>query len=164
MRTLAVAALVAVDILAASSALAAGEFTHQGWRGQAAFDDGKFNRCQMWMSAINNWDLGLTLIHTGELRLGLRNQKLELGWSALFGEKFGLRLQLDDGPVVSRVFIAANSTLLGTTLKDLDWDKRLADARLLRVNTGSRVRLFHLTGIKEAYGMLRACVAKHKTA
>ena len=51
-----------------------------------------------------------------------------------------------------------------TSLKGTDWDKRLADGKLLRVNTGSRVRLFHLTGIKAAMDKLRACTAKHRAA
>ena len=42
-------------------ALGADKFQHEGWSGQAVFKDGKFHSCQMWMAAINNWDLGLGL-------------------------------------------------------------------------------------------------------
>jgi hypothetical protein len=58
---------------ASGPASAAGEFGHEGWRGAPVFVDGKFRQCQMWMPEINNWDLILSVEHTGELRLGLRN-------------------------------------------------------------------------------------------
>ena len=53
---------------------------------------------------------------------------------------------------------------MADALKGTDWDKRLASAKLLRVNTGTRVRVFHLNGIGAAMGMLRACVAKNRSA
>jgi hypothetical protein len=163
MRSLAVAAALAVGLSAAGSAHARGEFTHEGWHGLALFTDGKLLQCQMTMSAINNYDVVLSLDPEGELRLGLRSQILDVGWSMLFQQKFGLRLQIDDGPVLTKAFIAKSPTALSTSLKDTDWEKRLPGGKLLRINTG-KVKLFHLTGIKEAMGLLKACVAKHRTA
>lgn len=163
MRILAAAAVVAVGMAAIVPALAAGEFTHDGWTGQAVFADGKFRQCHMWMSAINNYDLGLALEPSGELRLGLRSPKIDIGWTMIFNEKTAMRLQIDNGPVLTRAFTTITPKLLSTSLKDTDWDKRLAGGKLLRINTG-KVKLFHLTGIKEAMGLLRACAAKHRGA
>ena len=143
-------------------ALAAGKFNHEGWSGQAVFTDGKFRQCHMWVSAINNYDVGLALEPSGELRLGLRGKKLDMVWAMIFNQKTALRMQIDQGPVLSKAFTTMAPTLVSTSLKGTDWDKRLADGKLLRINTGSRVRLFHLTGIKGAMDKLRACVARHK--
>jgi hypothetical protein len=139
-------------------------FRHEGWSGRALFENGKFRQCHMWMTAINNWDLGLALDPSGELRLGLRSRSIDQFWEMLFGQKTALRIQVDQGPVLTKAFTSVTSHLLSTSLKNTDWDTRLADGRLFKVNTGTRVRLFHLTGIKEAMGKLRACVAKHATA
>ena len=139
------------------------KFQHQGWSGQAVFDDGQFRQCHMWMAAINNWDLGLSMDASGELRLGLRTRTIDQFWQMLFGQKTALRIQIDEGPVLIKAFASVTPRLLSASLKGTDWDKRLPDGKLLRVNTG-RVKQFHLNGIKEAMGMLRTCVAKHGTA
>lgn len=158
-------ALAFVFILGLTAAARAeGEFRHEGWAGRAVSVDGKFRQCHMWMSAINNWDVGLALEPSGELRLGLRTHTIDQFWQMLFGQKTALRIQLDDGPVLIQAFTSVSSHLLSTSLKGTGWDKRIADAKLIRVNTGSRVRLFHLNGITEAMGLLRACVAKHRSA
>ena len=61
---------LALVLAGTAPALAASEFTHEGWKGQVAFKDGKFRQCHMWISAINNCDVGFSLDATGELRLG----------------------------------------------------------------------------------------------
>ena len=159
------ASLATALVLAGTApAFAAFEFTHEGWKGQVAFTDGKFRQCLMWASAINNYDVGLSLDGAGELRLGLRSNKLDQTWPMIFKMKTALRIQLDQGPVLIKAFASVSPTLLSTSLKGTDWEKRLADADLLRINTGTRVRLFHLTGIKAAMDKLRACAAKHRAA
>ena len=157
--------LATVLVLAGTApAFAAFEFTHEGWKGQVAFTDGKFRQCLMWASAINNYDVGFSLDAAGELRLGLRSTKLDQTWPMIFQMKTALRIQLDQGPVLIKAFTSVSPTLLSTSLKGTDWDKRLGDADLLRINTGTRVRQFHLTGIKAAMDKLRACAAKHRAA
>jgi hypothetical protein len=159
------ASLATALVLAGTApAFAAFEFTHEGWKGQVAFTDGKFRQCLMWASAINNFDVGFSLDGAGELRLGLRSTRLDQTWPMIFQMKTALRIQLDQGPVLIKAFTSVSPTLLSTSLKGTDWEKRLADADLLRINTGTRVRLFHLTGIKAAMDKLRACAAKHRAA
>jgi hypothetical protein len=160
-RSIALALIVV--LCGAAPSLAAGDFKHEGWSGQAVFVDGKFRQCHMWMADINNWDVGLALEPSGELRLGLRARTIDQFWQMLFGQKTALRIQADDSPVLVRAFTSVTSHLLSASLKGTDWDKRLASAKLLRVNTGTRVRQFHLNGIGEAMGMLRACVAKNRS-
>jgi hypothetical protein len=162
MRSLAVAAVFLVG-MAAASAHATGEFSHEGWSGKAMHQDGKFIQCWMSMSAINNYDLILALNATGEWRLGFRSSKIDLGWRALFGQKFAVRMQIDDSPVLTKAFEPKGNDRLTTSLNNTDWEKRLPTGKLLRINTG-RVKLFHLDGIKQAMGMLRACVSKQQTA
>ena len=150
-------------VLAAAPAHAVGEFSHEGWKGLALIKDGNLIQCQMAMSAINNYDVILSLNPDGELRLGIRSRKIDVGWGMLFQQKFGMRIQLDDGPVLIKAFVAKTQTSLSTSLKGTDWEKRLPNASQLRINDG-RVRRFHLNGIKDAMGKLRGCVAKHRTA
>jgi len=142
---------------------AADKFQHEGWSGRAVFENGAFRQCHMWMAAINNWDLGLALDPSGDLKLGLRSRTLDQFWQMLFGQRTALRIQVDQSPVLTKAFTSVSSHLLSTSLKNTDWEQRLANGKLLRVNAG-RVKLFHLNGIKEAMGKLRACVAKHRTA
>ncbi len=159
------ASLATALVLAGTApAFAASEFTHEGWKGQVALKDGKFFQCQMWISAINNYDVGFSLDAAGEMKLGVRSHKIDMTWEMIFGQKAALRIQLDQGPVLTKVFTAVTPRLLTTPLKGTDWDKRLADGKLLRINTGTRVRLFQLTGIGVAMNRLRACVAKHRSA
>jgi hypothetical protein len=96
------------------------------------------------------------------LRLGLRNKKIDHFWDSVFGNDSSARIQIDQGPVLIKAFTSVTSKLLSTSLKDTDWDKRLRGGKLLRVNTGSKVRLFHLVGIRQAMEMLHACVTKHR--
>ena len=43
------ASLATALVLAGTApAFAAFEFTHEGWKGQVAFTDGKFRQCLMW--------------------------------------------------------------------------------------------------------------------
>ena len=140
------------------------EFKHEGWSGHSVFAEGKFRQCLMWASAINNYDVGFSLDGAGELRLGLRSNKLDQTWPMIFKMKTALRIQLDQGPVLIKAFTSVAPTLLSTSLKGTDWETRLADGKLLRINTGTRVRQFRLTGIKAAMDRLRACAAKHRTA
>lgn len=126
------------------------KFTHEGWAGQAIFRDGKFFQCSMAASAINNWDLGFGITPSGELRMGLSNKDLDLGWAMVFDQKSAVRIQLDQGPVFTKAFTAKSPKLLTTSLQGTDWESKLPDGKLLRVNTGSKVRLFHLNGIREA--------------
>ena len=137
------------------------KFQHEGWAGQAVFEDGQFRQCHMWMPEINNWDLGLSMDASGELRLGLRTGTINQFWQMLLGQKTALRIQVDHGPVLIKAFTSVTPKLVSTSLKGTDWDKRLPDGKLFRVNPTGRVKLFHLTGIKQAMGMLRACAAKH---
>ena len=157
-----VLALVLV-VSGAVPVLAAEKFQHEGWSGRAVFQDGKFRQCHMWMAAINNWDLGLAIDSAGELKLGVRSRALDQFWQMLFNQKTALRIQVDQGPVLTKAFTSQTPHLLSTSLKNTDWEQRLANGKLFRVNTG-RTKVFHLTGIKEAMGKLRACVAKHRTA
>lgn len=159
------ASLATALVLAGTApALGTPEFKHEGWSGHSVFAEGKFRQCLMWASAINNFDVGLSLDGAGDLRLGLRSTKLDQTWPMIFKMKTALRIQLDQGPVLTKAFTSVSPTLLSTSLKGTDWDKRLADGKLLRINTGTRVRLFHLTGIKAAMDKLRACAAKHRAA
>jgi len=144
-------------------AFATDKFHHEGWSGGALVKDGKFQQCQMWMPTINNWDLGLALAATGELKLAVRSRSLDRFWEMLFGQKAAMRIQVDQGPVLTKAFTSVTPHLLATSLKNTDWDHRLANGKLLRINVG-RVRVFHLNGIKQAMGKLRACVAKHHAA
>jgi hypothetical protein len=160
MRILAAVAVWAVVTAASGPACAAGEFSHEGWRGAPLYVDGKFRQCQMWMPEINNWDLILSVEHTGEWRLGLRNQDLDLTWRLIFDERHAVRLQLDDGPVVIKAFKSVSPKQMSTSLGYTDWAKRLRTAKVLRINAG-RVRVFHLRGMKEAMGMLDTCVKKN---
>lgn len=138
-------------------------FTHEGWKGFVMVKDGKFVQCYMTLSAINNYDVVLALNPDGELRLGYRSHKIDNGLSVLFQQKFAARIQLDDGPVLTKAFAAKSQTTLSTSLKGTDWEAQLPGASKLRINDG-RTRLFHLKGIKEAMGKLRACTAKHRAA
>jgi hypothetical protein len=115
----------------------------------------------MWMPEINNWDLGLSLDASGELRLGLRTRDIDQFWQMLLGQKTALRIQVDRGPVLIKAFQSVTPKLVSTSLKGTDWDKRLPNGTLFRVNPVGRVKLFHLTGIKEAMAMLHKCAAKH---
>jgi hypothetical protein len=154
-------ALVLSAVGPASGLETADRFQHEGWAGQAVFQDGQFRQCNMWMLEINNWDLGLSLDTSGELRLGLRTAAIDQFWQMLLGQKTALRIQVDRGPVLLKAFTSVTPKLLSTSLKGTDWDKRLPTGKLFRVNPTGRVKLFHLTGIKEAMGLLRTCVAKH---
>ena len=154
-------ALIAGGAAPASALEVVEKFQHEGWAGQAVFQDGQFRQCHMWMLEINNWDLGLSLDASGELRLGLRTQAIDQFWQMLFGQKTALRIQVDRGPVLLKAFTSVTPKLVSTSLKGTDWDKRLPNGKLFRVNPTGRVKLFHLTGIKEAMGLLRTCVAKH---
>ena len=160
-RSVALAFVLVVS--GAAPALAADKFQHEGWSGRAVFQDGKFRQCHMWMAAINNWDLGLALTNRGELKLGVRSRSIDHFWQMLFNQKTALRIQVDQGPVLTKAFTSQTSHLLSTSLKGTDWDNGCADGKRFRVNNG-RMKLFHLNGIKEAMGKLRACVAKHRTA
>jgi len=159
------ASLATALVLAGTApAFATPEFKHEGWSGHSVFAEGKFRQCLMWASAINNYDVGFSLDGAGELRLGLRSNKLDQTWPMIFKMKTALRLQLDQGPVLTKAFVSVSPTLLSTSLKGTDWEKRLADGKLLKINTGTRVRQFHLTGIKAAMDKLRACSAKYRAA
>jgi len=91
-------ALVLTGAVPALAFETADKFQHEGWSGQAVFQDGKFRQCHMWMAAINNWDLGPALEPSGEMRLGLRARTIDQFWQMLFGQKTALRIQ---GPAVS---------------------------------------------------------------
>lgn len=157
-------ALVLIGTVTAPAFEVAEKFQHEGWMGEAVFEDGQFRQCHMWMLEINNWDLGLSLDASGELRLGLRTRILDQFWQMLLGQKTALRIQVDRGPVLLKAFTSVTPKIVSTSLRGTDWDKRLAAGTLFRVNPDGRVKLFHLTGIKEAMGMLRACAAKHRSA
>ena len=158
------AALALVTAATISPVRAAGEFSSGNWRGGVVFQGGKFVQCNMWAPYINNWDLMFAMTQSGDFRLGLRYQKLDLTWSSIFGEKLGARLQLDDNPVVIKAFTATSATVVSTSISNLDWGKALRTGKVLRVHTGSRVRRFPLAGIDPALSLLSACVAKHRTA
>jgi hypothetical protein len=160
---LAAAALASVVAVAASPARAAGEFVSGNWRGGAVLDGTKFIQCNMWAPYINNWDLMFAMTQSGDFRLGLRNQKLDMTWSQIFGEKLGARLQIDDKPVIIKAFTATSATVVSTSIANLDWQKALRDGQVLRVHTGSRVRRFPLAGIDPALSLLSACAAKYRT-
>lgn len=139
------------------------DFTHEGWNGFVLVKEGQFRQCYMALSAINNYDVIVAHNSDGELRLAFRSQKIDVFWGSVFKQRYGVRIQLDDGPVLTKAFVATSQTSLSTSLKGTDWEKRLPNAKQLRIND-SRVRLFRLNGIKEAMGKLRSCVAKHRTA
>ncbi|HWP15687.1 MAG TPA: hypothetical protein VNM46_08675, partial [Xanthobacteraceae bacterium] len=64
-----IALVFAVVLGAAGPASAfevADKFQHEGWMGEAVFQDGRFRQCQMWMLEMNKWDLGLSLDASGE--------------------------------------------------------------------------------------------------
>src|SRR5882757_10918204 len=102
------AALALVFVVApvahAEPAKAVDKFSHEGWAGEAVYQDGKFRQCNMWESAINNWDLGFALEASGELRLGLRNQKIDHFWDMVFSQQTAARIQIDQGPVLIKAF------------------------------------------------------------
>ena len=148
MRSLAAAVALAAG-MATTPAWATDAFKHEGWTGRALVKDGSFIQCQMWMPTIDNYDLILSINPDGELRLGVRSHKIDVGWKMLFQQKFGLRIQIDDGPVLTKAFVAKTPTSISTSLNGTDWDKRLVNGKLLKINVG-RVKLFHLNGIKGA--------------
>ena len=160
----AVLGAVALIALTMPPALAADNFTSGNWRGGAVFDGSKFVQCNMWAPYINNWDLMFAMTQSGDFRLGLRNQKLDMTWSQLFGQKLGVRMQIDDNPVVIKAFTATSATVASTSIAKLGWDKALRSGKILRVHTGSRVRRFPLAGIDPALTQLSACAAKHRSA
>lgn len=165
MRTSCVSVVTALVLAGMAPAVANNrEFKHEGWSGLSVFVDGKFRQCQMWASAINNFDVGISLDAAGEMKLGFRSHKIDMTWPMIFNQQTAMRIQLDQGPVLTKAFTSVSATMVTTSLKNTDWDKRLADGKLLRINTGTRVRQFRLTGISAALGKLRACAAKHRAA
>ena len=119
----------------------------------------------MWAPYINNWDLMFAMTQSGDFRLGLRNQKLDLTAGARSSAKSSRRAwQIDDNPVVIKAFTAASATVVSTSIGNLDWQKALRAGKVLRVHTGSRVRRFPLTGIDPALSLLSACAAKYRSA
>ena len=161
-KSVALAFVVALG--GAVPAFATDKFQHEGWVGGALVKDGKFMQCQMWLAGINNWDLGLALYASGELKLAVRSRALDRFWEMLFGQKTTLRIQVDQGPVLTKAFTSVTPHLVATSLKNTDWDQRLVSGKHFRMNTGTRVRLFHLNGIRGAMGKLRTCVCKHRAA
>ena len=155
---------VALIAIATAPALGADNFTSGNWRGGAVLDGTKFVQCNMWAPYINNWDLMFAMTKSGDFRLGLRNQKLDMTWSQLFGQKLGVRMQIDDHPVIIKAFTATSATVASTSIANLGWDKALRSGKVLRVHTGSRVRRFPLAGIDPALSQLSACAAKHRKA
>jgi hypothetical protein len=146
-------------------AAAVGEFTSGQWKGAAYFKDGKFFRCAIYAPYINRWDLFFSVDDAGYFSVLLRNEKLELLGDMIFGNKIGIRLQIDDTPVVIRPFTAISPNLLETKFaSNLDWVQRLPTGKVLRINAGSRVWRFPLTDLKGALPLLHACAAKHKNA
>ena len=164
MRSVIPAALALLAAATASPACAAGEFSSGNWRGGAVFEGTKFVQCNMWAPYINNWDLMFAMTQSGDFRLGLRNQKLDMTWSKVFGEKLAARMQIDDNPVIIKAFTAASATVVSTSIASLDWGKALRAGKVLRVHTGSRVRRFPLVGIDPALTLLSACAAKYRSA
>src|SRR3954469_25963930 len=159
-----VVTLIAAATAATMPALAADNFTSGNWRGGAVLDGTKFVQCNMWAPYINNWDLMFAMTQSGDFRLGVRNQKLDMTWSQLFGQKLGVRMQIDDNPVIIKAFTATSATVASTSISSLGWDKALRSGKVLRVHTGSRVRRFPLAGIDPALSQLSACAAKHRKA
>ena len=164
MRAIVGAAAFATAMTVTVPAFAADNFTSGNWRGGAVFEGTKFVQCNMWAPYINNWDLMFAMTQSGDFRLGLRNQKLDMTWSQLFGQKLGVRMQIDDSPVVIKAFTATSATVASTSIANLGWDKALRTGKVLRVHTGSRVRRFPLAGIDPALSQLSACAAKHRSA
>ena len=160
------AILTAATLIAITTApvLAADNFVAGNWRGGAVFEGAKFVQCNMWAPYINNWDLMFAMTKSGDFRLGLRNQKLDMTWSQLFGQKLGVRMQIDDNPVIIKAFTAASATVASTSISNLGWDKALRAGKVLRVHTGTRMRRFPLAGIDPALTRLSACAAKHRSA
>jgi hypothetical protein len=160
----AIFAAVTLMITATLPAQAVDNFVSGNWRGGAVLDGTKFVQCNMWAPYINNWDLMFAMTQSGDFRLGVRNQKLDMTWSQLFGQKLGVRMQIDDNPVIIKAFTATSATVASTSISSLGWDKALRSGKVLRVHTGSRVRRFPLAGIEPALSQLSACAAKHRKA
>lgn len=163
MRT-ALAAILYAALLLPRPALAVGDFTVGQWKGAAYFKDGKLFRCAMYAHYINRWDLFFSIDGAGYFSILLRNQQLDLFGQMIFGTKMGLRLQIDDTPVIIRPFTAITQTLVETKFAtNLDWVERLRSGKVLRINNGSRILRFPLTDLEEALPQLRACAAKHRS-
>jgi hypothetical protein len=160
----AIFAAVMLMITAILPAQAIDNFVSGNWRGGAVLDGTKFVQCNMWAPYINNWDLMFAMTQSGDFRLGVRNQKLDMTWSQLFGQKLGVRMQIDDHPVIIKAFTATSATVASTSIANLGWEKVLRSGKVLRVHTGSRVRRFPLAGIDPALSQLSACAAKHRKA
>ena len=158
----AIVAAVMLIITATLPAFAVDNFVSGNWRGGAVLDGTKFVQCNMWAPYINNWDLMFAMTQSGDFRLGVRNQKLDMTWSQLFGQKLSARMQIDDNPVVIKAFTATSATVASTSIANLGWEKALRSGKVLRVHTGSRVRRFPLAGIDPALSQLSACAAKHR--
>jgi hypothetical protein len=162
MRALLAAAMLMITAMLPAHAV--DNFVSGNWRGGAVLDGAKFVQCNMWAPYINNWDLMFAMTQSGDFRLGVRNQKLDMTWSQLFGQKLGVRMQIDDHPVIIKAFTATSATVASTSIANLGWDKALRSGKVLRVHTGSRVRRFPLAGIDPALSQLSACAAKHRKA
>ena len=158
---LAAAMLVMIAMLPAH---AVDNFVSGNWRGGAVLDGAKFVQCNMWAPYTNNWDLMFAMTASGDFRLGVRNQKLDMTWSQLFGQKLGVRMQIDDNPVIIKAFTATSATVASTSIANLGWDKALRAGKTLRMHTGKGVRRFPLAGIDPALSQLSACAAKHRKA
>ena len=80
----------------------------------------------------------------------------------MFGTKTGIRLQIDDTPLIIRPFVAMSPNVMSTTFAtNLDWVERLSTGQVLRINNG-RIYRFPLDGLREGLVKLRACAAKHR--
>jgi hypothetical protein len=156
---------IALFLTGTASAAPAEKFSSGPWTGAAVHDGGKFLTCRMWASYINRWDLVFAIDQAGYFSLLLRRQDLDLLGDMLFGNKTAIRMQIDDTPLIIRPFTAIAPRILETKFaSNLDWVERLQTGKALRINFGSKVYRFPLSGVKDAMVLLKDCAAKHKNA
>jgi hypothetical protein len=158
------AAVFAGVAIAAGPAAATDEFSTGNWSGRSHVKNGTFSHCVVWAPFINRWDLFFSIRDDGYFSMTLRNPDLDLRGDLLFGASTGIRLQIDDTPLIIRPFTPVAQTMTSTTFAtDLDWVQRLSTGKVLRINNGRTYR-FPLDGLKEALVRLRACAAKYRSS
>lgn len=165
MRSIIAAAAIAGALIGTvGPASATDEFSTGNWNGRSHFKDGKFSHCVVGAPFINRWDLYFSVRADGYFSMTMRHPDLSLASDLLFGNKMGIRLQIDDTPLIIRPFVAMSTNVMSTTFAtNLDWVERLSTGQVLRINNG-RIYRFPLDGLKEGLVKLRACAAKHRKA
>jgi len=154
-----VIALPITGATCASPALAVGEFSSGGWAGKAFFKSADFTHCAM-ISTQGAWKLLFEINRKGAVRLGVSHKQLKFKKQ----ETKRATLQVDGGPPVTRIFVAALPELVvGSVGSPADAQKLLQSSRL-KFQIGDLAADFSLSGAKEAFAQLSICAEKRGAA